>query len=78
MYEILRNKSHVPGRRGGGGGGAVLDVKTFSPPPLFYGGPSNYINRSSLFFFSFLHIFIVSPDFSDLPDMTDEYIDLSV
>ena len=30
------------------------------------------------FFFFFKYFYCVSSDFSDLPDMTDEYIDLSV
>ena len=33
---------------------------------------------SRLFFFFFNIFYCISSDFSDLPDMTDEYIDLSV
>ena len=32
----------------------------------------------SFFSFFFKYLYCISSDFSDLPDMTDEYIDLSV
>ena len=44
---------------------------------FFWG--TKYLLWSISFFWVFLNIFYcISSDFSDLPDMTDEYIDLSV
>ena len=41
-------------------------------------GEQNIYCGASFFFFFFNIFYCISSDLSDLPDMTDEYIDLSV
>ena len=61
---------------------SVIESLNFNPVSI--GKIKDIVNsclkglRHLTFFFFFKYFYCISSDFSDLPDMTDEYIDLSV